>query len=338
MNAVVQRWWVEQSPDVRRIAAVVLLLAGAAVPQIAIAADWTPNRPLRFILTFPPGGGTDLLGRMIAPHISSGLGETVLVDNRGGAGGIIGTEQIVRAQPDGYTFGLISLTAHAANASLAAKLPYDSIKDLQPLTFIGVSPQVIAVHPSSPAQSLQDLLSRGRGEGRALNYATGGIGLGSHITAEMLKIQAKTSLNHVPFKGGGPALAAGIGGQVDAVFVPLATALPAAQSGRIRVLAVAGEKRSAQLPHVPTVIEAGFPGFVMYESWGLVLPAGTPAAAAKRLHAEASKALSIPSIVSALSAQGVDIAPSTPEQLRAFIITEIRKYRDVIQSAGIKAE
>ncbi|MGH8618337.1 MAG: tripartite tricarboxylate transporter substrate binding protein [Burkholderiales bacterium] len=295
-------------------------------------------KPLRFILTFPPGGGTDLLGRMIAPPMATALGQQIVADNRGGAGGVVGTEVIARAQPDGYTFGLVSLSAHAGNATLAPKLPYDSVKDFQPLTFIGRSPQIIAVHPSNPAQTLQDLLARAKAASRPVNYATGGIGLGSHIAGELLRLQSKADMVHVPYKGGGPALADVMGGQVETLFVPLSTALPAAKGNRVRVLAIASKQRSTDIPNTPTMVESGFPGFIMEESWGLIMPARTPAPAVQRLQAEASRVLKLPEIVDRMKAQGVEITPSTPAQLHDYMVGEINKYRDVIQRAGIKAE
>jgi tripartite-type tricarboxylate transporter receptor subunit TctC len=307
------------------------------VSGMVSAAEWAPTRPLRFILTFPPGGGTDLLGRTIAPPMGIALGQQIVADNRGGAGGIVGTEYIAHAQPDGHTFGLLSLSAHAANATLAPKLTYDSVKDFQALTFVGTSPQIIAVNPANPAHSLQELLARAKAAARPINFATGGVGLGSHIAGELLKLQSKVDMVHVPYKGGGPALADVMGGQVETLFVPLSTVLPVAKSGRVRVLAVASKQRSANLPNVATVAEAGFPGFVMDESWGLVAPAGTPAPAVRRLHAEAARVLRLREIVDRMAELGVEIMPSTPEELHNYLVSEIRKYRDVIVRAGIKA-
>jgi tripartite-type tricarboxylate transporter receptor subunit TctC len=315
-----------------------ILLFCVSVPGLVSAAEWAPTRPIRFILTFPPGGGTDLIGRMIAPPLGAALGQQIVADNRGGGGGIVGTDYLAHAQPDGYTFGLLSLSAHAGNATLAPKLPYDSVKDFQALTFVGRSPQTISVHPSNPAQSIADLVARAKASSRPINFATGGIGLGSHIAGELLKLQSKADMVHVPYKGGGPAMAEVMGGQVEALFVPLSTVLPVAKSGRLRVLAIASAQRSANLPGVSTMVESGFPGFIMEESWGLMMPAGTPAAAVRRLHAEAFKVLKLPEIVDRVAAQGVEIAPSTPEQLHEYLVGEIMKYRDVIQRAHIKAD
>ena len=301
------------------------------------AAEWSPTRPVRFILTFPPGGGTDLIGRMIAPPLGVALGQQIVADNRGGGGGIVGTDVIAHALPDGHTFGLLSLSAHAGNATLAPRLPYDSVKGFQPLTFVGRAPQTISVLPSNPAQSIADLLARANAAPRPLNYATGGIGLGSHITGELLKLQSKVDMVHVPYKGGGPAMAEVMGGQVETLFVPLSTVLPVAKSGRLRVLAIASKQRSPILPGAPTMVESGFPGFVMEESWGLMLPAGTPAPIVRRMHAEAFKVLKLPEIVDRVAGQGVEITPSKPEELHDYLVGEIKKYRDVIQRAGITA-
>ncbi len=308
-----------------------------AASASAGADEWAPTKPMRFIMPFAPGGSTDVLGRMIAPPLGIALGQQIVVDNRGGAGGIIGTEAIARAQPDGYTFGVIGLSGQAANATLAPKLPYDSVKDFEPLTFIGQSPQAFVINPSNPALSIQDLFARAKAASRPINFATGGVGLGSHIAGELLKQQARVDMVHVPYKGGGPAMTDVMAGQIETMFTPLSTALPFAKAGRLRVLAVASRQRSVHMPNVPTFAESGFPNFYMEEAWGVFGPAHMLPAAARRLHTEIVKVLQKPDIVERITAQGVDVTPTTPEQLRTYIVGEIKKYREVIQRAGIKA-
>ena len=323
--------------SLRRFIGSIFFACCATSAVSADVAEWVPTKPLRFILPFAPGGSTDVLGRLIAPPLGSALGQHIVVDNRGGAGGIIGTEAIARAQPDGYTIGFISLSGHAANATLAAKLPYDSVKDFEPLTIIGASPQAIVVNPSNPAQTIQDLFARAKAAARPVNYATGGVGLGSHIAGELLRLQAKVDMVHVPYKGGGPAMVDVMGGQIESLFTPMSTALPLAKAGKLKVLALASRQRSAHLPNVPTVAESGFPNFYMEEGWGVVGPARLQPAAARRLHTEIVKVLQQPDIVQRVTAQGIDLTPTTPQQFRTYLIEEIAKYRDVILRAGIKA-
>jgi tripartite-type tricarboxylate transporter receptor subunit TctC len=301
------------------------------------AAEWVPQRPLRLIVPFPPGGTADLLARLLAPPMGAALGQQIVVDNRGGAGGVIAMEAVAHAQPDGYTFGIPSLSAHASNATLAAQLPYDSIKDFLPLTFVAQSPVVLVVHPSNPALSVQDMIARAKAAGRPINFASSGIGVVNHIAGERLKLEAKADMVHVPYKGGGPAMVDVMGGQIEMMFNPVSSVLPFVNGGKLRALAIADRRRSTLLPNVATMAESGFADFFMLESWGLVAPAGTPPDAARRLRAEAVKALQQPDIVARYTGQGVELLPSTPERLRDIIAGEIKKYRDIIQRAGIKA-
>ena len=320
-----------------RVAAFVCML----LPGIAAAAgEWTPDRPLRLLVQYPPGGTADLLARVIAIPLGNALGHQVVVDNRAGASGIIATEIVARAQPNGYTFGIVSLSAHAGNAALF-KLPYDSVRDFAPISFVGQSPLVLVVHPSNPAQSVKDMIARARAAGRPINFATAGIGIANHIAGELLKLYAaqdKVEMIHVPFKGGGPAMIAVIGGQVEMQFNPLSSVLPFVQGGKLRALAIADTQRSTLLPGVSTMVESGYPDFVMIESFGLLAPAATPADVLRRLNAESNKALRQPELVQRMTVQGVELAPSTPQHLAALIVAEIRKYRDITQRAGIKAE
>ena len=306
----------------------------------AAADEWAPKRPLRLIVPFPPGGTADLLARLIATPLGNSLGQQIVVDNRGGAGGVIAMEAVARAAPDGYTLGLPSLSAHAGNATLQPGLPYDSIKDFRPLTFAGKSPLVLVVNPANPAQSVPDMIARAKTAGRPIRFGSSGIGIANHISGELLKLAAqkeKVEMVHVPYKGGGAAMIDIMAGQIDMMFNPLSSVLSFVQGGKLRALAIADSRRSSLLPNVATMIESGHPDFVMIESWGLVVPAGTPADASRRLRAEAVKVLHQPELVERVVAQGLDLASSTPEQLRDFMVAEIRKYRDVIQRAGIKA-
>jgi tripartite-type tricarboxylate transporter receptor subunit TctC len=313
---------------------IVLCLAAAG---FANAQEWTPQRPLRLIVPFPPGGTADLLARLLATPMGAALGQQIVVDNRGGAGGVISMDAVAHAQPDGYTFGIPSLSAHASNASLIAKLPYDSIRDFLPLTFVAQVPVVLVVHPSNPANSVQDLIARAKTAKRPLTFGSSGTGVVNHIAGELLKLESGGELVHVPYKGGGPAMVDLMGGQIDLMFNPVSSVLPFVASGKLRALAIADLKRSVLMPDVPTMAQAGYANFDILESWALVAPAGTPPDAARRLRAEAVKVLQQPEIVARYTAQGLKLAPSTPERLREIMAGEIRKYRDIIQRAGIKA-
>jgi tripartite-type tricarboxylate transporter receptor subunit TctC len=321
----------------RHAARSALIVICLVVSGFAGADEWTPQRPLRLIVPFPPGGTADLLARMLAAPMGAALGQQVVVDNRGGAGGVIAAEAVAHALPDGYTFGIPSLSAHAGNATLAAKLPYDSIRDFLPLTFVAQTPVVLVAHPSNPASSVQDMIARARAAKRPITFGSSGTGVVNHIAGELLKLESRADLVHVPYKGGGPAMVGVMGGEIDTMFNPVSSVLPHVQGGKMRALAIADRGRSALLPAVATMAEAGFANFYLLESWGLVAPPGTPPAAARRLRAEAVKALQQPQTVERYAAQGVALLPSTPEQLREVMAGEIRKYRDIIQRAGIKA-
>jgi tripartite-type tricarboxylate transporter receptor subunit TctC len=229
------------------------------------------------------------------------------------------------------------MSAHAANATLISKLPYDSIKDFLPLTFVAQVAPVLVVHPSNPATSVQDLIARAKAAKKQLTFGSSGTGVSNHIAGELMRLESKADMAHVPYKGGGAAMVDVMGGQIDMMFNPVSSVLPFINSGKLRALGISDRKRSAVLPNVPTMEESGFANFDILESWGLVAPAGTPPDAARRLRAEAIKVLSQPDIVERYGAQGLTFAPSTPERLREIMVAEIRKYRAIIQRAGIKA-
>lgn len=296
---------------------------------------------MRLIVPYDPGGTADSLARMIATPLGDALGQPIVVENRGGANGVIGTEVVARAVPDGYTLGIVSLSAHAGIATLSKNLPYDSIKDFAPITFVAQSPLVLVVGPSNPAQSVKDMIARARAAGRPIFFATAGFGISTHIAGELLKLIAaedKVEMAVVPFKGGGPAMIAVMGGQVEMQFNPLSSVLPFISNGKLRPLAIADRQRSQLLPDVPTMAESGYPDFYVIEPWGLLAPAGTPLAIVRRLATEAVKTLQQPERVQRLASQGVELAPSTPQQLTAFMEAEIKKYHDVIQRAGITTD
>ena len=322
-----------------RIAIVIACLFPSGIA--AADGEWTPQRPLRLIVPYDPGGTADSLARMIAPPLGDALGQAIVVENRGGANGVIGTEAVARAIPDGYTLGLVSLSAHAGVATLNKKLPYDSVKDFAPITFVARSPLVLVVGPSNAAQSVADLMARAHAARRPIFFATAGFGISTHIAGELLKLAAvrqEVEMVVVPFKGGGPAMVAVMSGQVDMQFNPLSSILPFVSNGKLRPLAIADRQRSTLLPSVPTMAESAYPDFYIIESWGLLAPVGTPPDIVRRLATATVKVLEQPDRVRRLASQGVDLAPSTPQQLTAFMEAEIDRYRDVIQRAGITTE
>jgi tripartite-type tricarboxylate transporter receptor subunit TctC len=302
----------------------------------AVTQEWTPTRPLRYIISFPPGGTSDLLARAMAPGMGEGLGQPLVLDNRGGAGGIVAMEALARAPRDGYTFGIASLSSHAANATLAAKLPYDPVRDFDPLTLLARSPLLLVVPSANTATSLKDFLAQAKARSRPVNFASPGVGLAAHIASELLKIQAQADMVHVPYKGGGPALADVVAGHVDMMFIPISSAMPLVQSGRLRALTIVRKERSPRLPNVPTIAESGFTNFDIAEWWGLLAPAGTLPAATRRLRSEAIRALQRPDVAERLSAAGVEVITSSPQELREYIVAEIKTYREIIQRANIK--
>jgi tripartite-type tricarboxylate transporter receptor subunit TctC len=306
----------------------------------APAAEWAPTKPIRLVLPYAPGGTTDLIARVIAGPLSIELGQQVVIDNRGGGGGLIAMSLIAKGQPDGYTLGLPALSAHAANATLLEKaLPYPTEKDFHPVTFVGQSHLVLVVSTAHAAQNLQQLIARAEETGKPVSFASGGIGLAAHIAGELVKLEARgANMTHVPYKGGGPAAAAVVGGQVDMLFAPVGSVLGLVRGGKLRAIAIASKERSATFPATATMIESGFPNFVMAESWGLLGPAGLPQAPTRRLHDALAVVLKQPDVVKRLDEQGVELSTSTPQQLREYIRAEIRKYRDVIVAAKIKVE
>ncbi len=323
----------------RRLALRAGLALCLAYTGVASAAEWSPTKSIRLILPYAPGGTTDLIARIVAGPLSQELGQQIVVDNRGGGGGVIAMSLIARAQPDGYTVGLPALSAHAATATLLRKtLPYDAEKDFQPVTFVGQSPLVLVVGVSNPAKTLEQLVARSKETGKPLTFASGGIGLAAHIAGELVKLQSKAAMTHVAYKGGGPATAGVMGGEADMLFAPVGSVLPHVRSGKLRAIAVASKGPSPKLPGVLTMEESGFRNFVMAESWGLLAPAGVPAAVTRRLHDALAAVLKQPDVVKRCDDQGVEVSTSTPQQLREYIRAEVTKYRDVITRAKIKVD
>jgi tripartite-type tricarboxylate transporter receptor subunit TctC len=296
-----------------------------------------PSKAVRIIIPFSPGGGADNLARTLQPALSSALGQPLILDNRPGASSIIGTELAARSAPDGYTMLLIT-TTHTVNPSLMKKLPYDPLKDFAPVSLAVTQPNVLVVHPSLPAKSLKELVALGKAKVGNLTYASGGSGSQPHLAGELLQMIAGIELIHVPYKGSGPGVTAVLGGQVTMMFVgPLAIEAHV-KSWKLRALAVADKKRSAVLPDVPTVSEAGFRGLETGTWYGFLAPAGTPQPIIDTFHAAVVKSMSTPDMKTRLLAQGVEIVGAGPREFDQTLREEIVKWTKLVKRAGITAE
>lgn len=304
--------------------------------QGAFAADGYPSRPVRFIVPFPPGGGNDIVGRIVATKLGEGLGQQVVVDNRGGAGGTIGTQITAQAPADGYTM-LINNISLAVNHTLIKKLPYDTLKDLAPVSLLGRQANMVVVHPGVSAKSVRELLDLARKPGQ-VNYGSGGVGTASHLATEMLKLMTKADMTHVPYKGLGPALTDLMGGRLHVIISTMASALPHMKAGKLRPLAVTTATRSSFFPDVPTMDEAGVKGYEFSTWYGLLVPAGTPAAVVERLNAQTRKALSSAAVKEQFAAQGLEPTPSTVQEFAAYLKNEVAKWARVIKASGAANE
>jgi tripartite-type tricarboxylate transporter receptor subunit TctC len=302
----------------------------------AFAADPYPTKPIRMIVGFAPGGGTDLTARPVAQKMSELMGQQVVVENRPGAAGNIATEQVARAAPDGYTLLMGTIAALAINPSLYGNLRFDPETDLAPVIQVVDATNVLALHPSVQASSVAELIQLARQN--SLSAGSSGIGATGHLAIELFNLMSGVKLVHVPYKGGGPAMSDLVGGQVQLVFATAASAVPQIKAGRIKGIAVTTAKRSALMPELPTISEAGLTGFDANNWYGLVVPARTPRAIIDRLNADVTKILEMPEVKTTLLNQGLDPAPGTPEQFGAYIKSERIKWAKVIKESGAKAE
>jgi tripartite-type tricarboxylate transporter receptor subunit TctC len=313
-------------------AAFALVLAAPA----ARAADDYPNRPIRFIIPFPPGGSNDVVGRVFAQALSDRLGKQLVVENRSGAGGVVGTESASNATPDGYTLLVISL-AHAVNPWLY-KLKYDPIKAFVPVGIMASGTNVLAINPTLPVRSVKELVALAKEKPGELNYASAGIGSFQHLGGELFKLAAKVNIVHVPFRGGGPALLDVIAGNTKVMFSSLVQTTPYIRSGQLLALGTGGVKRSPVLPDVPTIAEAGVPGYVATNWWGILAPAGTPKDIVDKVHAALIAAQDSPETQKRLESEGAEVVHMSSEEFGAFMVTEMAKWGQVVKEGGIKAE
>jgi len=317
--------------DLARIAIPATLIA-IALP--APAADY-PTKPIRLVVGFAPGGGTDTTARAMSQKLTEALGQQVVVDNRPGAAGNIAAELVSKATPDGYTLLMGTIAALSINPSLYSKLPFDPIKDFAPITQAVDSTNILSLHPSVPANSVKELIALAKA--KPLNYGSSGVGGTGHLAGELFNTLAGVKMTHVPYKGGGPAMIDLVGGQVQLVFATAASAVPQIKGGKIKGIAVTTAKRSALMPNLPTISEAGLPGFDANNWYGVLAPAKTPRPIIMRLNSEIAKVLAMPDVKNFLFNQGLDPAPGTPEQFAAYIKSEMTKWAKVVKASGAKA-
>ncbi|HEX6005056.1 MAG TPA: tripartite tricarboxylate transporter substrate binding protein [Burkholderiales bacterium] len=311
-----------------------LLCAAAAG---VLAQQNYPNRALRLIVPLAPGGPSDILARTMAQKMTEGLKQTIVVDNRTGAGGTIGTDIAAKSPADGYTLLLIAAATYTINASLYQKLPYDPRKDLKPVSIMAGAPYILVVHPSLPVKSVRELLALAKARPGQLNYGSGGSGTGPQMAFELFKLKTGVDIVHIPYKGTGPALNDMIAGHVQVALFNMIAALPVVKAGRLRGLAVSGPKRSARIPELPTLSEVGIPGFEEVGGHMIMVPGATPAPIVGRLHQEILKALHSPEVKARLESEGAEIIGNTPEQAAAVLRDDMAKWAEVIRRTGIRA-
>lgn len=321
----------------KAIVPVLMLAASLPVHAQPAATGAFPAKPVRIIVPFPPGGSVDVIARLVTPKLSESLGQQVIIDNRSGASGNIGSEIAARAAPDGYTL-LANTLPFVTNSFLYSRMPYDPVKDFAPLSVLASSPAMLAVHPSVPVRTVRELVQLAKARPGTLNYASSGVGTNHHIAGELLNYLAKIEITAIHFKGGGPAAIANLAGEVGINWPNVVAVIPYVKSGRIRALGVTSAKRSAAMPDVPSIAEAGVPGYD-FTPWYIVFaPTGTPAAVVTQLNDHLVKVMRTPEIAERMTRDGVDVIANTHDQAVKYVQTEMDKWRRVIKERGMRAE
>jgi len=312
------------------------LAVALALSSSAFAQAW-PNKPIRMIVPYTPGGYTDLMARTVGQKLSEAFGQPFIFENRPGANAIIGTDVVAKAAPDGYTFGTV-IAAHAVNATLNPKLPYDTLKDFSYVSLMSVAPLIMIAHPSLPANNVQELIALAKAKPGELNFASSGVGAAAHLTMEMFKSRAGIEMQHVPYKGTAGALQDTVGGRINVMFDVVGPLMPQVKAGNAKALVVTAKERIPAAPDVPTMGEQGVADFISGTWAGIIAPAGTPKEIVDRIAAEAKKALADPAMKAKLAEQGIVAVGNTPDEYRAFVAEEIARWAKVIKDAGIKME
>jgi tripartite-type tricarboxylate transporter receptor subunit TctC len=300
----------------------------------AASAQTFPNKPIRMVVPFSAGGTTDILARAVGQKLSESLGQQVVVDNKPGAGGNIGAQEVARAAPDGYTLVMGTVGTHGINPSLYKKMPYDHIKDFAPVSLVASVPNLLVVHPSVPVNSVKELIAHAKANPGKLNFASSGNGTSIHLSGELFKTMTGLQMTHVPYKGSAPAVTDLLGGQVQLMFDNMPSALPHAKGGKLKPLAVTSAKRFPGTPEIPTIAEAGVPGYEATSWFGVLAPAGTPKEIVNKLSTEIAKALKTPEMKKRLEEQGAEAVGSTPEEFAAHIKSETAKWAKVVKESG----
>ncbi|HXF65302.1 MAG TPA: tripartite tricarboxylate transporter substrate binding protein [Burkholderiales bacterium] len=314
-----------------------VIVAGCLAWAVPSPAQQYPARPVRLIVPFAPGGTVDVLARVLGARLAELTGHPVVVDNRGGAGGVIGTELATQARGDGHTL-LLHSAALAYEPALRAKLPYDTLRDLAPVTLVGTTPNLLVVHPAFPARSAAQLIAMAKAKPGAITFGTGGIGSASHLAVELFRTMSGTSFNHVPYKGAGPALADVVAGQLDFMIATMPGALPHVQAGRLRALGISSQRRSPAAPEIPTIAETGLPGYEFSAWFGMLAPAATPPKLLERIGALLREALHDAATRAKMSSLGVEPQAGTAAEFSAHLRAEIARWARIIREAGIKPQ
>jgi tripartite-type tricarboxylate transporter receptor subunit TctC len=318
--------------------ALVVTAFATAIPATAAAADAYPTKPIRFLVPYPPGGSTDPIVRVIGQHLSETWGQQVVVDNRGGAGGNLANETVAKAPPDGYTLLLGTVSTISINPSLYAKLPFDPVKDLQAVSLVVSGFYLLATNPAFPATSVKELVAVAKSKPGQINYASGGAGSAPHLAMELLKQMAGINVAHIPYKGTGPALTDVVAGHVPMLFGSAVSVLPLAKAGRVKVLAMTGRQRSKAMPDIPTIAEAGYPGFEVDSWYGVLVPARTPRPIVAALHKEIARTVDSPDVRSRFAALGLDPVGNTPEEFAQIIRQDLARWAKVVKGGGIRID
>lgn len=313
-----------------------LLACAALLAASAASAQTYPAGPIRIVVPFPPGGGTDILSRAVAQKLNEAWGVSVLVDNRGGANGTIGAAAVAKAPPDGQTI-IVVPSGFAVNPSIYKNLPFDTVRDFAPVTQLASSPLVLVVHPSFPPKSVKELTAFLKARPGDINYGSSGNGSPPHLATELFKLLTGTKMIHIPYKGAGPAAVDVIAGQIPIYFMNALSAVPHMKSGRLRPLGVTSDKRFPGLPNVPTIAEAGVPGYAMTNWYGMLAPVGMPRSSVAKLHGEVARILNLPELKERLSSEGAEVIASTPEQFAAFLRAEMATAAKIVKASGMTA-
>jgi len=320
------------------LACTCLAPATAWPPTAAAQTPAFPSKPVKLVVPFPPGGPLDVIGRSIAQKLAEAWGQSVVVDNRPGAGGNIGADVVAKSPPDGYTVVMGALSTHAVNPSLYPTMPYDAVRDFAPITLVATTPNVLVINPSLPVSSVRELIAYAKAHPGKLSFGSGSNGSAGHLAGELFKVDAGVDMVHIPYKGGAPAMQGLLAGDTQLMFDNLANSMPQVKAGKLKALAVTTGQRSKLVPELPTMAEAGVPGFDIATWFGLLAPAGTPPDVIARWNADVVKILNAPDMRERLAAQGAEAAPSSPAEFAAFIGRELPKYARIVKLSGAKVD